>query len=112
MIIYEIIGRAPTQTRQYVTTQAIALGLFKGYVTVFKGDLKNRATPKPGFPLPGLSCGVYKVEIRTDIKALEWCQLLTADAPGLLCELTPTDLIVSRVQLAYWNSENTPAKRK
>lgn len=84
MILYEIQSDSATATGrvcnvEYKSTQALALKLHNGYV-------------KTGSPRVVTS----KVTVRTNLVQSDWIDLLTGDARGMTCELTPQDLITDR----------------
>ena len=92
MRLYEYIERTPTQERHYLTVKGDAISMFHRRVKELKavhGIIKQSVT-------------VNQIEVRTNLVAAEWCDLLEADAPGPACEITPVDFITSRTQLKHW----------
>lgn len=48
---------------------------------------------------------LHKCIVRTNLSATDWCNLLQADAPGQVCNLTPVDLIVDRELVSTYELE-------
>ncbi len=92
MKLYEVIEQTPTRRHQFFTRKSDAMGIYHGTVKILKavhGIIHQSVT-------------VNAIEVRTNITAAEWCDLLTADAPGPICEVTPVDFITNRTQLRRW----------
>lgn len=52
---------------------------------------------------------LYRIDVMTKLKAVDWCALLAADAPGLECVLTPQKLITDRVLISTYQLEEEAA---
>lgn len=104
MKLYEVIEKNPFHTRNYFTAKQNALDLFREIVT----ELKKEDVPlEPGqFKRNSkLSCTVNLIEVDTKLMAADWCNLLTSDAPGEACDVTPQDFIKTRKAVKVWESK-------
>ncbi len=105
MKLYELKSRGGGQgidllrRTEYGTSQQWGLAQFNAT----KKALKALPTPRyEGTGTKGPSVVLNLVELRTTLVAADWCALLQADAPGIVCDLTPQDLITSRKEVKSW----------
>jgi len=106
MKLYEVSERDNLRKSTcYVKSQGVAFALFRDSVKKLK---KLDVPPEPNSFRRNtkLSCTVNQVEVNTNLKASDWCDLLTSEAPGGACDVVIGDFITSRKELKAWESKH------